>query len=147
MNQACEDGYNVLLGTTATSPAVSILYDNARREGYKVRTIMVTAADDVRTESARRRFEEEGTRYTADTVEKGIMFYQRMPTFFEKSDAFGLYWRHAADQSAVLVADADQGAVKIHEPKILEIVQQDLQKADPRLSWNDLTSSYQRRFG
>lgn len=146
MNRACEDGHDILLGTTATSPAVSILYDNAKREGYAIRTIMVTAADDVRTESARRRFEEEGTRYTADTVEKGVLFYQRMPTFFEKSDALSLYWRHAADQSAVLVADAVDGDVTIHEPGVLEIVQQDLQKTNPRLSWKNLASSYQRRF-
>ena len=146
MNRACEDGYDVLLGTTATSPAVSILYDNAKRENYKVRTIMVTASADVRIESARRRFEEEGTRYTADTVEKGIMFYQRTPTYFEKSDAFSLYWRHAVDQSAVLVADADHGDIKIHDRHALDLVQQDLQKADPRLSWKNLSASYQRRF-
>ena len=146
MNRACADGYDVLLGTTATSPAVSILYDNAKREEYHVRTIIVTASDDVRTESARRRFEDEGTRYTADTVEKGKMFYQRMPTFFEKSDAFSFYWRNAADQSAVLVAEASEGAVQIYDHAALRTIDADMKKADPQLTWKALTRTYQNRF-
>lgn len=142
MNRACADGYGILHGTTATSPQTSILYDNAHREGYKATTILVAAPEDVRTESARRRFEEEQTRYTADTAIKGRMFYDRLPMLLEKTDDFRLYWRRAAQDAPVLAAEGRDGTVTVLDAKALSEMEADCAGVAPDLIWEKLAQHY-----
>lgn len=142
MNRACADQFNVLLGTTATGAAVKFLYDNAHREGYEVTTLIVTAPEDVRVESARRRFEVEQTRFTNDTAEKGHLFYERVPLYFERSNHFKLYWRDAVQGEAVLAATGQGGVVSVHDQSALQSIEEDLQSVRPDLSWDSLSKPY-----
>ena len=142
MNKAGADQFDVLLGTTATGAAVRFLYDNAHREGYEVTTLIVAAPENVRVESARRRFEEEQTRFTNDTAEKGKLFYERAPLYFERSDHFSLYWRDAVQGEPVLAAMGQNGAITIEDREAVKSIERDLQSVRPELSWDGLAKAY-----
>jgi energy-coupling factor transporter ATP-binding protein EcfA2 len=141
MNKACEDQYDILHGTTATSPFVSLLYDNAHEENYDITTFIVCAPDDVRVKSAHKRFKVEQTRYTHDTKEKGAMFYERVPTLFKKTDNFKLYWRNAVNAAPVLAATGGHGKIRVMNQEALNDIEKDI-KQHVDLSWNDLNNIY-----
>ena len=145
MNKASEDQYDILHGTTATSPFVSLLYDNAHKQDYDITTFIVCAPDEVRVKSAHKRFKVEQTRYTHDTKEKGAMFYERVPTLFNKTDNFKLYWRNAVNAAPVLAATGNHGKVNIVNRKALNAIDHDI-KQHSDTSWNDLKNIYSTKL-
>ncbi len=150
MNMAAERDLDIVHGITATGPAVSTLYENVRRAGYEIHTLIVGASEQVRLESARRRFEVEHSRATspADLIEKGRLFYECLPVYFEKSDRLSVFWRDAADHnSPVLAATAEKGQVTIHNADALRAFNTDNNKNNATQDWPALILTYAARFG
>lgn len=147
MNRAAEQGRDILLGTTATSPFMGVLYNNAHALGYESHTIIVCAPKEVREESARRRFEVEATRFTNDTDIKGKMFYERLPDLMKHTHKFSLYWRSNASEGAVLAASGVHGAILIHNQAAFEAIYNDLMTTtEGKLGLQSLMSTYMSRF-
>lgn len=147
MNRAADEGRDILLGTTATSPFMSVLYDNAHALGYASDTLIVCAPDAVRQESARRRFEDEGTRFTNDTREKGVAFYERLPTLLAHTQQFNLYWRDDAGGAPVLAAFGKQGRVVVTDGPAMQTLMMDLtQVSEGKLVWRNLMATYMQKF-
>lgn len=147
MNRAAVQGRDILLGTTATSPFMSVLYDNAHALGYESETLIVCAPQEVRLESARRRFEDEGTRYTHDTYEKGVMFYERLPELLKHTHKFRLYWRAKANDGPVLAARGAEGNIVIYDRDAYDAIDCNLcVTTQGQMGLQGLMSGYMRRF-
>jgi predicted ABC-type ATPase len=145
MNRGCDEGRSILLSTTATGPMVAALYTNANKAGYESETLIVCAPEDVRYESVRRRWEEEGTRFTNDAALKGELFYARLPTVMRLTDDFRLYWRGQVEGPPVMAASGKNGKITTHDKNALRAIDSDSAKSKPGLSWAVLKAAYQTR--
>ncbi len=145
MNKANDNHYNILYGTTGTSPFISKIYDNAHNEGYKTTTIIVSAPDDVRIESTRKRFEVEQNRYIDDAREKGQLFYERISTIFDKTDNFRLYWRDGVDKAPTLATYTKNGMIYEINNVALSKIDDDISN-NSDLSWSIIKNIYLQKF-
>lgn len=133
----------------STNPSRWKIYENVRRAGYEIHILIVGASEQVRLESARRRFEVEHSHATspADLIEKGRLFYERLPVYFEKSDRLSVFWRDAADHSTVLAATAEKGQVTIHNADALRAFTPIITRTIATQDWPALILTYTARFG
>lgn len=141
MNRACDEGYNILLGTTATSKFMPVLYGNARNAGYVSETFVVCAPQDVRFKSAFRRSVTEGAKYTTakDIEEKGIEFYERLPDLLRDTDQLQLYWRNQVEAYPSLVATSTRrGEINVINQEGLNAIIEDMALVKPGFSFDTL---------
>lgn len=142
LNRAGREGRDILLGTTATSPYIHLLYENARRAGYETETLIVCAPEHVCSESSRRRFEEEGRRFTDDDAKgKGRAFYERLPDLLRHTDHLRLYWRDQVDAAPVLAATARNGDIEVHDDAAMHAIEKDLAR-NADIGWDDFLNIY-----
>ncbi len=145
INKANDNHYNILLGTTGTSPFISTLYDNVHNENYKTTTIIVCAPYDVRIESSRKRFETEKNKHVDDAKEKGKLFYERISTIFDKTNDFMLYWRGEVDNAPTLAAYTKNGIIHKTDTPALSAIDVDFSN-NSNLSWPILENIYLQKF-
>lgn len=149
MNMAAERDLDIVHGTTGTGPAMPILYCNVHNAGYAAHVLIVGASEDVRLESARRRFEIEQSRATspADLIEKGTLFYQRLLVHFEHADRLSVFWRDAVDLAPVLAATAAEGEITVYDADALAAFNADNTRNNATKDWPALVQTYTARFG
>lgn len=148
INRACADGYDIVYGTTATSPSIKTFYENAKAAGYETTTLIVAAPEDVRRDSVRIRYELERDRFTpvADVVAKGRMFYERLPLYFDLSDHFQLYWRDQVNLAPKCFAWGSQGRFWIDDKGEMDFFEGDLAVEKTGLDWCKLVTRYLQRY-
>lgn len=148
VNQLAADGYDIVLGTTGTSPSVRFIYQAAHDAGYASALIMCHAPESVRLDSGARRFEIE-RRFTpeADVREKGNkLFPEIVTTHFTQAQSIFLLWRPGTEKEPVLAAEAVQGVFTCRDPEALAGFINELHAFKPELNWNDTLAGYTQRF-
>jgi len=148
MNRAASEGRNIALGITATSPAMPKMYENIKKAGYHITTVICHAPEDVRWQSAEKRFETE-RRYIPkqDFLDKGNkMFPDRVGEYFQYSDEVSLYWRDGLEKDAVLAVEAKDGKVTIHNQDALDAFLDELASHGKAVNWKKCVKSYETRF-
>ena len=148
LNRACNDGHDIVYGTTATHPNTGQLYDNIKSSGYEISTLIVAAPADIRQASAQIRFEVEQSRFIPkdDVAAKGKMFYQRLPLYFEKSDHFHLYWRDRVREAPTLVAWGSKGRFHVEDDRAMDMFDGDLVVERTDLDWCKLIARFLQRY-
>jgi predicted ABC-type ATPase len=148
LNRACNDGYNIVYGTTATHPNTGNLYSSIKNAGYESLTLIVAAPEDIRQASVRIRFEIENSRFIPeeDVTAKGKMFYQRLPLYFEKSDHFQLYWRDRVEAAPVLVSGGSKGRFHVDNDREMDMFDGDLVVEKTGLDWCKLVTLFLKRY-
>ena len=91
LNEAFADGYNIAHGTTSTSSAIGSLYKKLKQKNYKIVLLLCYATDATRIAADAQR---QGFFQAApeDIINKGKMFPERFPIYFEYADEIHLYW-------------------------------------------------------
>ncbi|HYD17012.1 MAG TPA: zeta toxin family protein [Patescibacteria group bacterium] len=122
LNRAVDEGFNIAMGTTATSPMIAKTYDALHDMGREVKAIIVHAPEAVRLESVAPRFKVD-RRYVPeeDVKAKGnVMLPDIIDLHFAKADSIDLYWRDRTDSGPVLAATLQQGRVVVHDQTALK---------------------------
>lgn len=110
-NKAVQLGYDVVHGTTMTSPFAGDLLTKMKNAGYNTQLLIVGASDDVRTAAAENRTVNQGF-YQAtaeDIADKGEAYALRMEDYFTHTDEITLFWRESATGNAVKAATYKHG--------------------------------------
>ncbi len=145
LNRLGQDGYDIAVGTTATSPAIKFLYDNARKDGYGINVIMCHANEETRLSGVAARFQQE-RRFTpeADVKEKGNrLFPAIVKTHFENADRLSLYWRDG--QNVTLAAEASDGMVVTKNAAARDAFVAEIKARNRDFDWNDAVNAFAAR--
>lgn len=148
INKLSEDGYDILFGTTGTSPAVAKLYDSAHQAGYETSVLICHAPESVRLASAEARFKNE-RRFTpeADLKNKGNkMFPDALMIHFLKAAEIKVYWRATFNSDPILALETKNGKVITRNEKAKTAFIEEIQKYRPELDWNSIITAYETRF-
>lgn len=93
LNDAFDKGYNVAHGTTLTGPTIEPFLKKVKAKGYKIILLLCFAPDEERvkavTSQANRGFLQADPQ---DVINKGKVFPERFPIYFEYADEIQLYW-------------------------------------------------------
>lgn len=115
---ASENNYNIAHGTTMTSPHIGNMLQWLKEHGYRIDLLLCSAEDEMRAEAAEYRSGVQGYYQSTpeDALEKGLMFPQRMRTYFENADNLHLFWRAGVNEDAVHAAtySIQAGTTQIH---------------------------------
>lgn len=135
------DGYNFYFGTTATSPHTWRFLDFLKKNGYQIRIIHVSAPDPVRWESLKERDKTFIQTTEADTIQKGLMFPERIAdTYLKYAEQIDFCWRDGLHEDARLAATWTKESLTIHDQEAYEKIKalhnQMLEKlGKPDLAW------------
>lgn len=116
LNAAALGRYNIAHGTTMTGSKVDLLLSRIKKLGYKIVLVLCGASDSLRHKSIKYRTEVQGFYQTEaqDVVNKGLLFPQRMSTYFAYADELLIYWSSVLKMPATLGAKMDLSKNKIH---------------------------------
>ena len=139
-------GYDFYFGTTSTSPFTRLTYQKVKDLGYTLKVIHLSAPDDARFESTKKREESWVQSTFEDTIEKGKMLPQRInDTFLKFADEIDFYWRGAADEKAEHAATWTRGrGIQVINPRLYDQVKglhnaqvRSLPQVDESLLWEN----------
>gem|GEM_PF-568559 len=149
INEAFEKGYNIAHGTTSTSEHVAKLYEQLKKNNYKITLLLCNSTDKNRVASLQYRFKNQCFCQVDpdDIVKKGKMFPERFPVYFQYADEIHLYWINDFLKGAVLAATLIKGhKMIIHDKsamaKITKQYEKD-RKGKPLESLQDLIKKFE----
>lgn len=131
INEACEKGYNIAHGTTSTSEHVSKLYEQLKKNNYKITLLLCNSPDDNRVASLQHRVKTQNFCQVdpEDVVNKGKMFPERFPVYFQYADELQLYWINNFLEGAVLGATLTKGSkMVVHNDAALKSITEQYDK-------------------
>ncbi len=120
LNEAGTNNYNIAHGTTSTSPAVKFLYQNLKRYNYKIILLLCYANDETRVNALDHRAKVQLfiQSCTEDVINKGKMFPERLPTYFEYADELNFYWTWDFAQGSICAATlTKEHGLVVHDQK------------------------------
>lgn len=148
INDLASNGYDIIFGTTGTSPAVAHIYQAAHDAGYTSHTIICHAPESVRLQSANIRFRNE-RRFTPveDIKQKGnVLFPQIVATHLACAHNVDILWRQRTENSPKLVASLKRGKCTVGDAGLLERFCQEIRQANPAFDWTTAVTAYAARF-
>ena len=96
LNKAFAEKYNIAHGTTSTAPdkIMASLYEKLKIMGYKITLLLCYADSNTRLATIKHRAEKQAFVQSsdADVINKGQMFPNRFPVYFQYADNILLYW-------------------------------------------------------
>lgn len=94
LNEAFAGGYNIAHGATSTTSAIESLYKKLKQKNYKIILLLCYATDETRITANDHRLKTQGFVQATqeDIINKGKMFCERFPSYFEYADEIQLYW-------------------------------------------------------
>lgn len=115
LNKAFDGGYNIAHGTTSTSPAVEKIYKTLKDKGYSIHLILCGAPDKARFDAVAHRSKIQANYQSTpeDALNKGDLFPQRFPVYFQYGDVITFYWTHHFTEGNQKVAQLDRDGLKI----------------------------------
>lgn len=154
INRALSDGYNLVYGTTATSPAALLIYDAAEKQGLHIHTRMVVAPEDVRLQSCQQRCFGSEQSGAGDglpipqehVISKNLAFPGMVAKHFAKAAEVSLYYRAATNEPAQLFAHAHGGRIVVFSQAAARQAEKEMQKYKPDFSFDtDIAAPYQNQ--
>lgn len=111
LNEAFSRGYNIVHGTTSTTPFVGKFLQSLADEGYERRLLLCYAPDNMRVAAGEKRKGKEAHYQVdpSDFVEKGKAFPQRHEAYFANADHLVLFWKPQLEQNAIRAAEYRDG--------------------------------------
>lgn len=146
LNKAFKGGFNIAHGTTATSPVVEKFYKALKDKSYTITLVLCYATDETRGKTIQYRTETQAN-YQAtpeDAIQKGKMFPERFPVYFQYADSLRLYWTdNFPSGGSKEVARIENQTLTIKDPigykSFVNQYEEDRKNfSSPGLSWEDL---------
>lgn len=123
INEASAKGYNIAHGTTSTSEHVTKLYEQLKKNNYKITLLLCNSTDKNRIASLQYRFKNQCFCQVdpKDVIKKGKMFPERFLVYFQYADEIQLYWIDDFLKGAVLAATLIKGQpITVHDKGALQ---------------------------
>ncbi len=120
-----KSGRAFYFGTTSSSPHTARLYDLLKEQGYKIRVVHLTASDEVRWESVKKRDKTFVQTTEQDIKEKGVMIHERISdTFFKYADQITFYNRVETEAPTIKAAEwlRSTDEITVHDAEAFERV-------------------------
>jgi len=115
LNEAFAKGYNIAHGITSTTSAIGSLYKKLKQKNYKIILLLCYATDETRVNADKHRNMIQGFVQATpeDIINKGKMFPERFPIYFQYADEIHFYWTGNSLKGSILAAiyDKNQGIV------------------------------------
>lgn len=94
LNDAYAGGYNIAHGTTLTGPVIAQLLSKLQQKNYKITLLLCYAQDEARIKALDHRSNVQAFVQSSpeDAINKGKVFHQRFPTYFQYADEIHFYW-------------------------------------------------------
>ncbi len=111
INEAFAKGYDIAHGTTSTTSTLEPLYKKLKQKNYKILLLLCYAPDETRIKANEDRTNVQGFVQVTqeDLVNKGKLFHQRFPTYFEYADKIYLYWTQDFSKGSIHAATYERG--------------------------------------
>ncbi|MCE3230748.1 MAG: Zeta toxin [Alphaproteobacteria bacterium] len=122
LNRAFADGYNIAHGTTSTAKEVAGLYGNLKAKNYRIMLLLCGSTDQNRINAIHNRSMQGFVQNAEeDTINKGKIFWERFPIYFQYADEIVIYWTEDFAKGSVKAATFDpKGGVVILNPQAYE---------------------------
>lgn len=151
MNTAFDGRFNILHGTTMTSPFIGGMLKTLGDAGYERQLLLCFASNAMRLEMAKERTDNQGhfQNTEADFLEKGIAFPQRMMDYFTHGDNLPMFWTDDLVSLPTMAAEyTAAGTLEVYNQAdfnaILAKYEQDRQQADlPK--WSACEDAFRQR--
>lgn len=129
-NEAFAGKYHIALGSTSSSPFIEQHYKILKSQGYQIELVLCGSKDQNRVASLDHRAKEQGFIQIAekDIMDKGRMFYERMPIYFQYADVLHIYWTEDFKKGSIKVATFDHGKKTVFDQKGLDSFAQDFKR-------------------
>ena len=111
INEALEKGYNIAHGTTSTNEQVAPLFEQLKKNNYKIILMLCYSTEQNRENALQYRIKNQCF-YQADpheAAERAKVFPERFPLYFQYADEIQLYWIDHFLKGAVLAATLIKG--------------------------------------
>jgi len=94
LNMAFQKGFNITHGTTSTAKEVAELYKRLKEKNYKIILLLCGSSDQNRINAIRHRAKTQGFIQNSeqDAIQKGKLFPERFPIYFQNADEIHFYW-------------------------------------------------------
>lgn len=155
LEEAFQNRYDVAHGTTLTGEIVPRLLQAVKDGGYEITLLLCSASDDFRVASITRRNQDQRFYQSSpdDAVAKGLLFPQRMQTYFTLADNLYFYWSDSLQTPECLAATFEKGSLTILDQKAWNSISEkyeadrELLKAEGKQlpSWEELLVNLNRR--
>ncbi len=112
LNEAFLNGENIAHGTTSTSEHVETLYKKLKENGYKIVLLLCYSTEEERIRALQHRFKNQSFIQIIDPqdiINKGKIFPERFPIYFQYADEIELYWIDNFLEGAMLAARLERG--------------------------------------
>lgn len=111
INEAFANGYNIAHGTTSTAKTIESLYQRLKQKKYKIILLLCYAPDETRLKANEHRTNVQGFVQVTpeDAINKGKMFHQRFPIYFNYADKIYFYWTEDFLKGSVHAATYEKG--------------------------------------
>ena len=144
LNNAYNKGYSIAHGTTSTSPTINLLYKKLKQEKYKIILLLCYTSDDARIKALEHRAHVQAFVQSSaeDTINKGKIFVEKFPTYFEYADEINLYWTQNFLQGSIHAATyKKETGLIIHDKEALNFFtkQYNLDNKNQMASFDKLT--------
>jgi hypothetical protein len=123
LNEAYANGYNIAHGSTSTSKEVSGLYERLKKKNYKIILLLCGSTDQNRIDALNSRTATQQFVQNADddTINKGKLFWERLPVYFHYGDEVHIYWTQEFKKGSVKAATYDKKkGLRILDPEAYE---------------------------
>ncbi len=149
LNEAAQGRFHIAHGTTMTSASVTSVLARIKETDREIDLLLCYTSDAVRAAAVKQRSGEQG-RYQVtneDWIEKGKLFPQRFPVYFERADRLVLFWRPAHDAPPIRAAEYVAGAKTVTDAAALEAFQRQYREhsAEGQKTFEELEKRYTSR--
>jgi hypothetical protein len=122
LEEAFQKSYDVVHGTTSTGSHIDQFFPAVKEAGYKIVLLLCSCEDELRKEAIEYRNKEIRFFQSSpeDAVQKGILFPERMPLYFQYADTLYLFWSDSLFEKERLAAVVEHGKLEIRNAEALQ---------------------------
>ncbi len=122
LEEAFAAGRSIIYGTTSTAAYIPDYFTKLKNEDYQIVLLLCSCPDNVRYEAVdyRNRVVRFYQSSPEDAVAKGVLFSQRMGTYFAYADRMYFYWVDHLSAPERLVAIWQDGKLEIHDSEAMQ---------------------------
>lgn len=156
IEEAFGKNLSVVHGTTSTGDHVARFFSQLHHRGYEIKLLLCSSPDQFRYDAVKYRNTEQRFYQSTpkEAFNKGKLFTERMPVYFEMADELYLYWSGSLMEPEQLAMVFSRGmAQTLHSAAATAFIAKyeadraDLFSKGKELpAWRDLVEKYQSRF-
>lgn len=122
LEEAFEEGRSIIYGTTSTGAHIPEYFKRLKSNNYEIVLLLCSCPDKVRYEAVDYRNREIRFYQSSreDAVAKGVLFSQRMESYFASVDQMHFYWCDSLFSPERLAGTWSKGTLEIYDSKAMQ---------------------------